>query len=62
MPPSRDQPGDLLEVVVKSKHGSLEVSDARQLRQLEQDKTQLKMWLAVSLLDNAKVKEIRKKR
>lgn len=42
----------------KSKYGGLEVSDARRLRQLEQENTRLKKLLADSMLDNAMLKEI----
>ena len=36
----------------KSKYGGLEVSDARRLRQLEQENERLKKLLADSMLDN----------
>ena len=42
----------------KSKYGGLEVSDARRLRQLEQENARLKKLLADSMLDNAMLKEI----
>jgi putative transposase len=42
----------------KSKYGGLEVSDARRLRQLEQENERLKKLLADSMLDNAMLKEI----
>ena len=40
----------------KSKYVGLEVSDARRLRQLEQENTRLKKLLADSMLDNAMLK------
>ncbi len=40
----------------KSKYGGLEVSDARRLRQLEQENERLKKLLADSMLDNAMLK------
>ena len=46
----------------KSKYGGLEVSDARRLRQLEQENAQLKKLLADSMLDNAMLKEISAKK
>ena len=46
----------------KSKYGGLEVSDARRLRQLEQENTRLKKLLADSMLDNAMLKEISAKK
>jgi len=42
----------------KSRYGGLEVSDARRLRQLEQENARLKKLLADSMLDNAMLKEI----
>ena len=41
----------------KSKYGGLEVSEARRLRQLEQENVRLKKLLADSMLDNAMRKE-----
>lgn len=46
----------------KSKYGGLEVSDARRLRQLEQENERLKKLLADSMLDNAMLKEINTKK
>ena len=46
----------------KSKYGGLEVSDARRLRQLEQENARLKKLLADSMLDNAMLKEISAKK
>lgn len=46
----------------KSKYGGLEVSDARRLRQLEQENARLKKLLADSRLDNAMLKEISAKK
>ena len=45
----------------KSKFGGLEVSDARRLRQLEEENRRLKKLLADSMLDNAMLKEIASK-
>ena len=46
----------------KSKYGGLEVSDARRLRQLEQENARLKKLLADSMLANAMLKEISAKK
>ncbi len=46
----------------KSNYGGLEVSDARRLRQLEQENARLKKLLADSMLDNAMLKEISAKK
>ena len=46
----------------KSNYGGLEVSDARRLRQLEQENAQLKKLLAGSMLDNAMLREISSKK
>ena len=46
----------------KSKFGGLEVSDARRLRQLEEENRRLKKLLADSMLDNAMLKEIASKK
>ena len=42
----------------KSKYGGLEVSDARRLRQLEDENGKLKRLLAESVLDNAILKDL----
>jgi len=42
----------------KGKFGGLEVSDARKLRQLEDENARLKRLLADAMLDNAMLKEI----
>lgn len=42
----------------KAKFGGLEVSDARKLRQLEEENARLKRLLADTMLDNAMLKEI----
>lgn len=42
----------------KAKFGGLEVSDAKRLRQLEDENTKLKRLLAEAMLDNAMLKEI----
>jgi putative transposase len=42
----------------KAKFGGLEVSDARKLRQLEEENARLKRLLADAMLDNAMLKEI----
>ena len=46
----------------KSKYGGLEVSDARRLRQMEQENARLKKLLMNSMLDNAMLKEISAKK
>lgn len=46
----------------KAKYGGLEVSDARRLRQLEDENTKLKRLLADAMLDNAMLKEISSKK
>ncbi len=46
----------------KAKFGGLEVSDAKRLRQLEDENTKLKKLLAEAMLDNAMLKEITAKK
>lgn len=43
---------------LKAKYGGMEVSDARRLRQLEDENGKLKRLLAESVLDNAILKEL----
>jgi len=43
---------------LKAKYGGLEVSDARRLRQLEDENGKLKRLLADSMLDNAILKDL----
>ena len=43
---------------MKAKYGGLEVSDARRLRQLEDENGKLKRLLADSMLDNAILKDL----
>lgn len=43
---------------LKAKYGGLEVSEARRLRQLEDENGKLKRLLAESVLDNAILKEL----
>ena len=43
---------------LKAKYGGLEVSDARRLRQLEDENGRLKRLLADSMLDNAILKDL----
>jgi putative transposase len=43
---------------LKAKYGGLEVSDARRLRQLEEENGKLKRLLAESVLDNAILKDL----
>ena len=45
----------------KAKYGGLEVSEARKLRQLEDENARLKRLLADAMLDNAMLKEIGEK-
>ena len=42
----------------KAKFGGLEVSEAKRLRQLEDENAKLKKLLAEAMLDNAMLKEI----
>ena len=42
----------------KAKYGGLEVSEARKLRQLEDENARLKRLLADAMLDNAMLREI----
>jgi putative transposase len=56
MPPSRCQQRDLYKW--KAKFGGLEVSEAKRLRQIEDENTKLKKLLAEAMLDNAMLKEI----
>ena len=46
----------------KAKFGDLEVSEARRLRQLEDENARLKRLLADAMLDNAMLKEISAKK
>lgn len=46
----------------KAKHGGLEVSEAKRLRQLEDENAKLKKLLAEAMLDNAMLKEITAKK
>ena len=43
---------------LKARYGGLEVSDARRLRQLEDENGKLKRLLAESVLDNAILKDL----
>ena len=43
---------------LKSKYGGMEVSDARRLRQLEDENGKLKRLLADSMLDNVILKDL----
>jgi putative transposase len=43
---------------LKAKYGGLEVSDARRLRQLEDENGKLKRLLAESVLDNSILKDL----
>lgn len=46
----------------KSKFGSLEVSEARRLRSLEEENSRLKKLLAEAMLDNAVLKDLASKK
>ena len=46
----------------KSKYGGMEVSDARRLRQLEEENARLKRMVADLSLDNQALKELAKKK
>jgi len=43
---------------LKAKYGGVEVSDARRLRQLEDENSKLKRLLAETVLDNAILKDL----
>ena len=43
---------------LKAKYGGLEVSDARRLRQLEDENSKLKRLLAETVLDNSILKDL----
>lgn len=46
----------------KSKYGGLEVSEAKRLRQLEEENSKLKRLLADAMLDNAALKDVLSKK
>jgi putative transposase len=46
----------------KAKYGGLEVSDAKRLKQLEDENAKLKKLLAEAMLDNAMLKDIATKK
>jgi len=46
----------------KAKYGSLDVSDARRLKVLEDENTKLKRLLAEAMLDNAMLKDVASKK
>ncbi len=46
----------------KAKFGGLEVSDAKQLRALEEENARLKRLLTDTMLNNAGLKDVRKKK
>jgi putative transposase len=46
----------------KAKFGGMEVSDARRLRQLEEENARLKKLLADAMLDNAVLKDVASKK
>ena len=46
----------------KAKFGSLEVSDAKRLKALEDENTRLKKLLAEAMLDNAMLKDVASKK
>lgn len=46
----------------KSKHGGMEVSDARRLRALEDENAKLKKLLAEQMLDNAMLRDVTAKK
>ena len=50
--------GDATVYKWKAKYGGMDVSDARKLRQLEEENARLKRLLADTMLDNAMLKEI----
>src|SRR4051795_11230313 len=46
----------------KAKFGGMSVSDAKRLKQVEEENAKLKKLLAEAMLDNAGLKDIRKKK
>ena len=56
MPQARVSPPTVYKL--KAKYGGSEVSDARRLRQLENENGKLKRLLAESVLDNAILKDL----
>jgi putative transposase len=46
----------------KAKFGGMDVSDARRLRQLEEENARLKKLLADAILDNAVLKDVASKK
>lgn len=46
----------------RQKYGGLQVSEAKRLRELEQENSRLKKLLAESMLDNALLKEVLQKK
>lgn len=46
----------------KAKYGGMDVSDARKLRALEAENTQLKKLLAEQMLDNAMLRDVNSKK
>ncbi len=46
----------------KAKFGGMDVSDARRLRQLEEENARLKKLLADAILDNAALKDVASKK
>ena len=46
----------------KAKYGGMSVSDARRLKQLEEENAKLKKLLAEAMLDNAMLKDIASKK
>lgn len=46
----------------KAKYGGLDVSDARRLKQLEEENRKLKKLLAEAMLDNAMLKDLNAKK
>ena len=55
-PQACDQHGDVLRL--KAKFGGMEVSEAKRLRQLEDENAMLKRLLADAMLDNAALKDL----
>ena len=59
LPQARDQHGDVLRL--EAKFGGMDVSEARRLKQLEDENAKLKRLLADAMLDNVALKDLLEK-
>ena len=57
MPQARAQPGDVSHKL-KARYGGMDVSDAKRLKQLEDENAKLKRLLAEAMLDNVVLKDL----